>query len=604
MRPVLLSLIATAVSPDRHRPIRWPASQDVVQNPVAADFFVSPRGKDTWSGKLADPGKDDGPFATVARAREAVRALLKTLDRPATRPRRPACRDVLPRLAAGVRARGFRDPERSRGLCRGGGREGHPERGTPPPGRSLGRGQRPQGMDGGPPRGEGRELAVPATLRRRRAPAADEAAEARGVPDRIAAGLYRRLPPEPDQAVRLRRGRHRARLAQPPGRGGRRDHEVAGQPAADRERRREVAHRHLRPPEPVRPPLRRQARALLGGERLRGPRHARPVVSRSPAGDALLPAATGGGDAVGRDHRPAAVAGDSGGRACGRPGPRPPLRGPHLRPHGMAAAGRLCLVAPGRDRSARRLAVRLRRAMRRHRRRHRAHRQLRRRGGRGLLGHRDQPQPDHGYRRGGGPHRPLLLLGDRRLGPTDRAGDRCGRPPCRRARTAGGSRWPTTRSPICGRFTPEAVGVFVGDNAECKIVHNHIHDLFYSGISVGSVQDFGPCEATGNIIEYNHVHDIGQGMLSDLAGIYTCSTPKSRIAFNVVHDVTRRDYGGWGIYPDEGSPRPADPAEPRLPLPGRGPVRAPQPRHHGGEQHLRLESAAPSSSAAASAGSS
>ena len=95
--------------------------------------------------------------------------------------------------------------------------------------------------------------------------------------------------------------------------------------------------------------------------------------------------------------------------------------------------------------------------------------------------------------------------------------------------------------------------MFVGDNAECKIVHNHIHDLFYSGISVGSVQDFGPCQATGNIVEYNHVHDIGQGMLSDLAGIYACSTPKSRIAFNVVHDVTRRDYGGWGIYPDEGA---------------------------------------------------
>jgi hypothetical protein len=104
-----------------------------------------------------------------------------------------------------------------------------------------------------------------------------------------------------------------------------------------------------------------------------------------------------------------------------------------------------------------------------------------------------------------------------------------------------------------GRFTPEAVGIFVGDNAECRIVHNHIHDLFYSGISVGSVQDFGPCEAAGNIVEYNHIHDVGQGMLSDLAGIYACSTPKSRVAFNVVHDVTRREYGGWGIYPDEGA---------------------------------------------------
>ena len=104
-----------------------------------------------------------------------------------------------------------------------------------------------------------------------------------------------------------------------------------------------------------------------------------------------------------------------------------------------------------------------------------------------------------------------------------------------------------------GRFTPEAVGVFVGDNADNQIIHNHIYDLFYSGISVGSVQDFGPSEARGNVIEYNHVHDIGRGMLSDLAGIYTCSTRGSRIAYNVVHDVVRRDYGGWGIYPDEGS---------------------------------------------------
>ena len=105
----------------------------------------------------------------------------------------------------------------------------------------------------------------------------------------------------------------------------------------------------------------------------------------------------------------------------------------------------------------------------------------------------------------------------------------------------------------CGRFTPEAVGVFVGDNANVAVIHNHIHDLFYSGISVGSVQDFGPCSAADNIVEYNHVHDIGRGILSDLAGIYTCSSPGTRIRYNLIHDVSRREYGGWGIYPDEGS---------------------------------------------------
>ena len=42
-------------------------------------------------------------------------------------------------------------------------------------------------------------------------------------------------------------------------------------------------------------------------------------------------------------------------------------------------------------------------------------------------------------------------------------------------------------------------------------------------------------------------------MLSDVGGIYTCSSPGTRIRYNLVHDVSRRNYGGWGIYPDEGS---------------------------------------------------
>ena len=52
--------------------------------PFVADFFVSPQGNDRWSGRLADPGENDGPFATVARAQQAVRALLPTLNPPRT----------------------------------------------------------------------------------------------------------------------------------------------------------------------------------------------------------------------------------------------------------------------------------------------------------------------------------------------------------------------------------------------------------------------------------------------------------------------------------------------------------------------------------------
>ena len=44
--------------------------------PNSAPFFVSPFGNDGWSGRLKDPapGGKDGPFATLARARDAARS--------------------------------------------------------------------------------------------------------------------------------------------------------------------------------------------------------------------------------------------------------------------------------------------------------------------------------------------------------------------------------------------------------------------------------------------------------------------------------------------------------------------------------------------------
>ncbi|HRR67609.1 MAG TPA: hypothetical protein P5063_08195, partial [Methanomassiliicoccales archaeon] len=42
---------------------------------VAVEVFVSPQGNDRWSGRLAAPNRSrtDGPFATLERARDAVR---------------------------------------------------------------------------------------------------------------------------------------------------------------------------------------------------------------------------------------------------------------------------------------------------------------------------------------------------------------------------------------------------------------------------------------------------------------------------------------------------------------------------------------------------
>ena len=65
-----------------------------------ATFYVSPEGNDAWSGKLPAPNKQesDGPFATLVRARDAIREM-KAEDvsvevRNAELTRRPRSNDI------------------------------------------------------------------------------------------------------------------------------------------------------------------------------------------------------------------------------------------------------------------------------------------------------------------------------------------------------------------------------------------------------------------------------------------------------------------------------------------------------------------------------
>lgn len=99
-----------------------------------------------------------------------------------------------------------------------------------------------------------------------------------------------------------------------------------------------------------------------------------------------------------------------------------------------------------------------------------------------------------------------------------------------------------------------AVGVLLMNAEKSQIVHNHIFDGWYTGISVGWVWGYYPSVSRWNEISHNHIHKIGQGCLSDMGGIYmlgpSCGT---RVANNRIHDVESRCYGGWGIYNDEGS---------------------------------------------------
>jgi hypothetical protein len=105
-----------------------------------------------------------------------------------------------------------------------------------------------------------------------------------------------------------------------------------------------------------------------------------------------------------------------------------------------------------------------------------------------------------------------------------------------------------------GRVFHQAVGIFLGDTFGNVVAHNHIHDLFYSGISCGWVWGFSESISRDNRIEKNHIHHLGFGWLSDMGGIYTLGVqPGTTIRGNLIHDVKPATYGGWGIYLDEGS---------------------------------------------------
>jgi len=105
-----------------------------------------------------------------------------------------------------------------------------------------------------------------------------------------------------------------------------------------------------------------------------------------------------------------------------------------------------------------------------------------------------------------------------------------------------------------GRVFHSAVGILSMHSFGNVLSHNHIHDLYYTGISCGWVWGYGENVSKNNRIEKNYIHDLGHGLLSDMGGIYILGVqPGTVIRGNVIHDVEKCSYGGWGIYLDQGS---------------------------------------------------
>jgi hypothetical protein len=107
----------------------------------------------------------------------------------------------------------------------------------------------------------------------------------------------------------------------------------------------------------------------------------------------------------------------------------------------------------------------------------------------------------------------------------------------------------------CAALFHGCVGVWVGLTDGTVVSHNEIRDLPYTGVSVGWSWNTNPTQCARNLVEANYIHDVMQ-MLSDGGGIYTLGRqPGTALRGNLIHGIPPNAgrAGSNGMFLDEGS---------------------------------------------------
>ncbi len=94
---------------------------------------------------------------------------------------------------------------------------------------------------------------------------------------------------------------------------------------------------------------------------------------------------------------------------------------------------------------------------------------------------------------------------------------------------------------------PSAVAVWIAQSHHNRIAHNEIYNTGYSGISMGWTWSRSPNYSDNNVLQANNIHDCMQ-QLADGGGIYTLGIQDSSvIRENYIHDIGRAE-GAIGSY--------------------------------------------------------